>query len=86
MPIRGDVAHIALAQSYLVPHYVVPNIAAVAAGPAPIYLAEDETSEILATLETGTDFEVLDFTSSWVWGSCGPTGPSGYVMRSAFDI
>lgn len=84
LPIRGDVAHIALADRYLVPHYVVPNPMTVASGPVPLLLAEDEESEVLRTLEAGDVFEALDVTASWVWGSCGPDGPSGYVKRSAF--
>lgn len=86
LPIRGDVAHIALATRYLVPHYVVPHRLDVARGPAPILLAMDESSEAVATLGVGESFEALDVTSNWVWGACGPNGPSGYVARSAFDI
>ncbi|UIP06507.1 hypothetical protein LY632_12565 [Erythrobacter sp. SDW2] len=86
LPIRGDVAHIALASRYLVPHYVVPQVIEVARGPAPILLAMDEASEAVAELGTGEAFEALDITRNWVWGTCGSEGPSGYVARSAFDI
>lgn len=86
LPIRGDVAHIALATRYLVPHYVVPKLLDVASGPAPIHLAMDAASEVIATLDTGERFEALDITSNWVWGACGPDGPSGYVARTAFAV
>ncbi len=86
LPIRGDVAHIALATRYLVPHYVVPQMLEVANGPAPILLAMDKSSEPIAMLGLGDRFEALDVTSNWVWGACGPEGPSGYVARTAFDI
>lgn len=85
LPIRGDVAHIALASRYLVPHYVVPQVLAVARGPAPILLAMDPNAAPVAVLAAGDRFEALDITSNWVWGACGPDGPSGYVARSAFD-
>lgn len=86
LPIRGDVAHIALATRYLVPHYVVPQMLEVANGPVPILLGMDESSEPIAMLGLGDRFEALDVTSNWVWGACGPDGPSGYVARTAFDI
>ena len=86
LPIRGDVAHIALAERYLVPHYVVPQVLEVTDGPVPILLAMDEASEPSAMLGLGDRFEALDVTSNWVWGACGPDGPSGYVARIAFDI
>lgn len=86
LPIRGDVAHIALATRYLVPHYVVPQILEVAQEHAPILLGMDEHSEPVAMLGMGDRFEALDVTSNWVWGACGPDGPSGYVARTAFDI
>lgn len=86
LAMRGDVAHIALATRYLVPHYVVPQAITVARGPVPILLAMDPASEIVATLAEGDRFEALDITRNWVWGACGPDGPSGYVARSAFDI
>ncbi|GAA4051901.1 hypothetical protein GCM10022213_25350 [Parerythrobacter jejuensis] len=84
MPIRGDVAHIALSDRFLVPHYVVPTIMEVAASAAPVYLAMDRESDVILTLEPGATFEALDVTSNWVWGCCGPEGPSGYVARDAF--
>lgn len=86
LPIRGDVAHIALAERYLVPHYVVPQVIEVVRGPAPIVLGMDAESDQVAVLGMGDRFEALDVTSNWVWGACGPDGPSGYVARTAFDI
>lgn len=86
LPLRGDVAHIALANRFLVPHYVVPTVVEVADGPAPLLLGMDEASEQIAVLDMGDRFEALDVSDNWVWGACGPEGPSGYVKRSAFDI
>ncbi|ABC62427.1 hypothetical protein [Erythrobacter litoralis] len=86
LPIRGDVAHIALADRFLVPHYVVPKPVAVVRGPADLHLAMDTESEVLHVLQEGDGFEALDVSDNWVWGACGPEGPSGYVTRTAFDI
>ena len=86
VPLRGDVAHIALATKYLVPHYVVPNVVTVVHGPTPLLLGMDTESEHLASLVDGDRFEALDVSDNWVWGACGPDGPSGYVARSAFDF
>ncbi len=86
LPIRGDVAHIALANRYMVPHYIVPKVLEVTQGPVPILHGMDAAGEPVAMLGLGDRFEALDVTSNWVWGACGPDGPSGYVARSAFDI
>ena len=86
LPIRGDVAHIALAERFLVPHYVVPDILHVARGPAALHLAMDAESGVLLSLDTGAPFEALDITENWVWGCCGPGGPTGYVARWALGV
>jgi hypothetical protein len=86
LPIRGDVAHIALATRYLVPHYVVPQMVEVVRGPVPILLGMDAGSGQVAMLSPGDSFEALDITRNWIWGACGPDGPSGYVSRAAFDL
>ncbi|MDC0887065.1 hypothetical protein OAS19_04670 [Altererythrobacter sp.] len=84
LPLRGDVAHIALARKFLVPHYVVPDVLHVGRKSAALHLAMDADSDILVSLEPGTAFEALDITENWVWGCCGPDGPTGYIVRSAF--
>ncbi|MHA6334391.1 hypothetical protein ACXYL9_11985 [Qipengyuania sp. CAU 1752] len=86
LPIRGDVAHIALADRYLVPHYVVPRPIKIASGPVSLLLTEDNGAEVLHELATGDTLEMLDITSSWVWGCLGPDGPTGYIKREALDI
>lgn len=78
LPLRGDLAHIALASTHLAAHYVVPHIHEIAAGGADLYLAARDDSEIMHTLPAGTRFEVLDRAGDWVWGCTGPDGPSGY--------
>lgn len=79
LPIRGDLAHIALAESYLVPHYAVPHMRTVANGPTPLHLHPDEKADILCELAQGSTFELLDISGEWCWGCVGPDGPSGWV-------
>jgi len=83
LPIRGDLAHIALAQRYLVPHYVVPHVFHVGDTNTPLRCAADEESETVAELSAGSRFEVLDLAGDWYWGCIGPEGPTGYVAKGA---
>ncbi|MBA4164104.1 MAG: hypothetical protein C0510_05665 [Erythrobacter sp.] len=83
LPLRGDLAHIALAGTYLAAHYVIPHPALVADQGAALHAAPREGSDVLATLAGGTGFEVLDTAGSWVWGCLGPKGPSGYVKADS---
>lgn len=85
LPVRGDLAHIAMANRYLVPHYVVPHLHTVAPGGAQVVLASDAGSEVLAELPAGATFEVLDLAGDWYWGCVGPEGPTGYVIKSALE-
>jgi len=79
MPIRGDLAHIAFAGRYFVPHYVVPQPRAVMPGGAPVLAAPAEGADEVCTLMEGDSFEVLDLSGAWAWGCLGPEGPVGYV-------
>lgn len=82
MPIRGDIAHIALAERYLVANYVVPLIRYLASDAA-LVAAPREGADTVATLTAGTRFEVLDIAGSWAWGCIGPEGPAGYLPLTA---
>ncbi|AKM06499.1 hypothetical protein [Pelagerythrobacter marensis] len=79
LPLRGDLAHIALAGRYLAAHYVVPQSRTIGTQGAALHLAPGEDSPALAQLEAGTDVEALDYAGDWCWASCGPEGPSGYL-------
>ena len=50
LPLRGDLAHLALAGRFLVPHYAVPRARAVGPEGAPLHLAADGSSDTLAQL------------------------------------
>lgn len=82
LPVRGDLAHIAMADRYLVPHYVVPHAYVASSSGADLFLNADTDSQLLAQLEPGTPFEVLDLAGDWYWGCIGPEGPSGYIAKS----
>lgn len=80
LPLRGDLAHIALAGTHLAAHYVIPLLRSLGDQGAQLHLAPREDSEITMTLDGGTQFEVLDIVGKWVWGCLGPQGPSGYIL------
>lgn len=82
LPMRGDLAHIALAHRYLAAHYVVPQIRTLAADAA-LRAAPHEDADTLTTLAAGTVFEVLDIAGPWAWGCPGPEGPAGYLALTA---
>ncbi len=84
--IRGDLAHIALADRYLCAHYVVPQIRTIGENGATLLCQPREGSDIVTTLEAGTRFEALDYAGPWCWGCIGPEGPSGYLHLSELVI
>jgi len=78
LPLRGDLAHIALAGQHLAAHYVIPEIRTLGPGGAGLRLLPREDSDIFHRLAGNSRFEVLDRAGDWVWGCTGPDGPSGY--------
>lgn len=82
LPLRGDLAHIALAGRYLAAHYAVPLMRKIGDEPVELHLQARSDAEITTTLPAGTPFEVLDFIGDWCWGCCGPKGPAGYILIS----
>ena len=85
LPLRRDLAHVALASRFLVAHYAVPTIMHIGKAPAALIRSTKGEEDVIVELEPGTAFEALDVTPSWVWGCLGPEGPSGYIKRTAFD-
>ncbi|HAU22392.1 MAG TPA: hypothetical protein DCS24_07330 [Erythrobacter sp.] len=80
LPLRGDLAHIALAGTHLAAHYVIPSESFVGDTGAEMHLMPGDDSEVTHNVTAGTRFEVLDVAGAWVWGCLGPDGPSGYVL------
>jgi hypothetical protein len=85
LPIRGDLAHIALANRYLVAHYVVPQPRRIGAEGATLLCHPREGSEPVTELAPGEAFEALDYSGEWCWGCRGPEGPSGYLRTAALE-
>lgn len=84
LPIRGDLAHIALANRFLVAHYVVPQVYTLGAADADLKLQPRADADTITTIRAGSAFEVLDLAGSWAWGCIGPDGPTGYVPIDQF--
>jgi hypothetical protein len=82
LPLRGDLAHMALAGTHLAAHYVVPHVRAVGEASAALRLIPRADAETFVTLAAGSRFELLDVAGEWVWGCPGPQGPSGWCRAS----
>ena len=83
LPLRGDMAHVALAGRYLAAHYVIPLVRRIGDAPVTLKLAMRDDADEGATLAAGQDVELLDCAGDWAWIACGPEGPSGYVALAA---
>ena len=83
LPLRGDLAHVALAEKYLAAHYVIPLLRNVGDAPAVLKIAMRDDADDGATIEAGQQVELLDVAGDWAWIACGPQGPSGYVRLGA---
>ena len=79
LPVRGDLAHIALAGRYFVPHYAVPMPHLAADGGATLRAAPQAEADELAAISAGVQFDVLDINGEWAWGQVGEDGLVGYV-------
>lgn len=82
LPLRGDLAHMALAGTHLAAHYVIPHIHSVGTEGARLRLTPRADAEVFAQLPAGSRFELLDVAGEWVWGCPGPQGPSGWCRAS----
>lgn len=79
LPLRGDLAHIALAGRFLAAHYVIPKLRNIGDGPVEMHLAGRDDSDVVTEIAAGTSIEVLDIAGEWAWVCLTPEGPSGYV-------
>ena len=82
-PVRGDLAHIALAGKVFVPHYAVPMPHVVAGEGVALRKAGNAEGEVIVDLAGGATFNVLDMAGGWAWGQQGEDGYVGYVPLSA---
>jgi hypothetical protein len=83
LPVRADLAHIALAQRFLAVHYVIPQIRTIRETDTPLMLAPREDSQELVSLPAGSQVEALDCSGGWCWVCRGPDGPSGYIPMAS---
>jgi hypothetical protein len=83
LPIRGDLAHVALAERYLVQNYVIPQQRQVGAEGAALMCHPRDGSDEVVLLAPSAAFEALDYAGEWCWGCCGPQGPTGYLRIAA---
>lgn len=82
VPLRGDLAHIALAGTHLAAHYVIPEVRVIGAAGVDVMENTRDDSPVITHFKAGTTIEVLDITGEWIWGCLGPEGPSGYMKAS----
>jgi hypothetical protein len=82
LPLRGDLAHMALAGTHLAAHYVIPHQRIVGTAGAALHLAPREDAEAHHRLAAGTAVELLDVAGDWGWVCLGPQGPSGYCLTA----
>ena len=85
LPIRGDLAHIALASRYLCAHYVVPHLRVVGAAGADLLCQQRDRTAVVQHLAPGTKIEALDYAGNWCWCCFGPEGPSGYLHLTELE-
>ena len=84
LPVRGDLAHIALAGQVFVPHYAVP-VAYRTVSPVAVLAAAHDGAEHLADLPAAAMFDVLDIAGRWAWGQLAGNGPVGYVALEQLE-
>lgn len=85
LPLRGDLAHIALAGVHLAAHYVIPQIRTVGSEGVEVMENTRDDSPVVTRFEPGTKVEILDVAGDWAWGCLGPDGPSGYMKASCLS-
>jgi hypothetical protein len=84
-PVRGDLAHIALAGRCFVPHYAVPMPHKVVEVGASLRRAARDDAEELILLPAGAVFDVLDMAGGWCWGQAGDGGFVGYIRQAELE-
>jgi hypothetical protein len=75
---RKDLADIALAGRVIASHYAAP-VDRMLGSSATLRTGPSGDSEMLAELQAGTKFEMLDDSRGWAWGYAGPDRLVGYV-------
>jgi hypothetical protein len=79
---RADLADVRLADRVFAPHYAAPLIRVVQTATA-LRAASASTSDVLAQLEPGDVFEVLEFAGTTAWGTAPGPKLVGYLDAQA---
>ena len=82
LPLRGDLAHIALVGTHLAAHYVIPQLGTVGAAGAALQLMPSDDSETITQLPAQSAVEILDTAGDWVWLCVSADGPAGYCRKN----
>ena len=80
--VRRDLADIALADVVFAQHYAEP-LTMQALVPADVRAEPIADAPVVASLEPGEDFAVLELTDRWSWGRCCDGDCVGYVESAA---
>lgn len=82
--VRRDIADVRLADRVFAPHYV-KAVARTVLTDAALREARDPASEVIATIEAGEQFDLLDLTGGVAWGIATARGLVGYVDAYLLD-
>lgn len=82
LPLRGDLAHIALAGTHLAAHYVIPHHRLAGTQGATLRLLPSHDAEVTQHVAPGAELELLDVAGDWAWVCLGAAGPSGYCLAA----
>ena len=82
LPLRGDLAHIALLGTHLAAHYVIPNMATIGSRDVVLKLAPADDADDHHSVASGSSIELLEIAGAWAWVCCGAEGPAGYCKTS----
>lgn len=76
--VRRDLADVRLADRVFAPHYAAPMQRTLARATA-LRAARTSDAEVLAQLQPGDAFEVLEFAGANAWGTAPGVGLVGYI-------
>jgi hypothetical protein len=80
--VRRDLADVRLADRVFAPHYAAPMLRTLAAT-AELRVSAAADSEVLASLNAGDIFEVLELAGNHAWGVAPVAGIVGYIPAAA---
>ena len=83
--VRPDIADIRLADQVFAPHYAVA-MPTIVSSPSPLRLERDAASEVVASLQPGDLFEVLEIAGVSAWGMAVGVGLVGYIDRTVLEL